>query len=291
MPRVTAAIPAYNAQQFVGEAIESVLAQTRPCDEVIVVDDGSTDDTAAVVRSYEGVRYVHQQNGGDAAARNRLAVEARGDLIAFLDADDVWLPRKIERQLECFEEQPRLGMVYTAVDVVDMDLDHRHTIWSAPGDVALRNTLVLEKPYMTGVGSSGMVPVGVARANPFDTRLKASADWAFACHIALRHPVTGVHEPLVLYRQHADSQVHLNLQAVEHDARLVFDELFGDPDLDPTLRRLARRARANLHLSLSASYFARGARRPFVRHLAQATVHRPDRVALAFWQRYAGTPQ
>lgn len=290
MTSITAAIPAYNAERYLGQAIESVLAQTHPCAEIIVVDDGSSDGTAEVAAAFPGVRYIYQANQGDAGARNRAITEATGDLIAFLDADDVWKPEKLRLQAEMFRSKPSLGMVYTGVEVVDEDLNSLESLVPARGDVALRNTLIVEKPYMTGVGSSGLIRTSIARSIRFDTRLRASADWAFACYAALSHEVDAVQEPLILYRQHAVSQVHRNLDAVERDMTLVWSEIFDHPDLGPELKRLRRRALANLSLSLAASYFKEGDRANFLRYLGRALRLRPDRVTAALWRRYMVPP-
>ena len=282
------AIPAFNSELYLGDALQSVADQTFPFSECVVVDDGSEDATRDVAIAFPFVRYVRQANGGDANARNRAIREASGDFIAFLDADDVWLPEKLERQMKMFADDPALGMVYTGVRVVDSRLIGKDILLPAPADVALRNTLLVEKPYMTGVGSSGVVRTQVAREVGFDERLKASADWAFACWVALRYPVAPVDEPLVLYRQHKSSQVHLNLPAVEADMTLVWREIFRDPSLDPSLLACRRRARANLWLSLAASYHKKADRRGFLKYLGKAMLTRPDRVVAAFWRRYMG---
>jgi teichuronic acid biosynthesis glycosyltransferase TuaG len=100
---VSIIMPAYNASRHIAESVQSVLAQTYPHWELLVVDDGSTDDTAEVVHRFVAsdarVRYFSRPNGGQAAARNTGLREARGDLVAFLDADDLWLPEKLESQL------------------------------------------------------------------------------------------------------------------------------------------------------------------------------------------------
>src|SRR5712664_3388839 len=98
---VSVIIPTYNCARFVVEAIESVLAQTVVPTEIVVVDDGSVDDTQERLRSYHGrIRYFRQGNGGVSAARYRGMREAQQEFIAFLDADDVWHPRKLELQLD-----------------------------------------------------------------------------------------------------------------------------------------------------------------------------------------------
>ena len=108
---VSVIIPAYNVGRIVGRAIESALAQTAPPLEIIVVDDGSSDDTGAVAEQYGAkVRVLRQANAGPAAARNRGARAAAGDWLAFLDSDDAWLPTKLERQL-AYVGSPRIGLV------------------------------------------------------------------------------------------------------------------------------------------------------------------------------------
>ena len=286
--KVSVVIPAYNAERYLADALESVAAQTRQPEECLVVDDGSTDATATVARSFPFVRYLQKANGGDASARNRGVEEAVGDVVAFLDSDDVWRPGKLEKQMALFETNPSLGMVYCGVEVVDDRLNHLETLRPAPAAVAFRNTLLVEKPYMTGVGSTGVVRTEIASRTRFDERLRASADWAFACRVAFRHEVAPVEEPLALYRQHAASQVHLNLQAVESDMKLTWQEIFSDPLLDHSIKNGRRRALANLHLSLAASHFKRGDRIRFLSQLLRASVTRPDRVVSAFWRRYMG---
>src|ERR1051326_9104660 len=96
-PSITAIIAVYNGAELIQRSIDSVLAQTRPADELIVVDDGSTDRTGEIVQSYGSrVRYIRQNNSGVSTARNRAAKEAKSEWIAFLDHDDEWLPQKLE---------------------------------------------------------------------------------------------------------------------------------------------------------------------------------------------------
>jgi glycosyltransferase involved in cell wall biosynthesis len=115
MDRITVIIPAYNRENYLGAAIESVLAQTRPPDEIIVVDDGSTDRTAEIAGSFAQVRCLSQTNQGLSATRNAGIRAAQGELLAFLDSDDLWLPRKLEFQWEVLQAQPSVSLVFCHV--------------------------------------------------------------------------------------------------------------------------------------------------------------------------------
>jgi glycosyltransferase involved in cell wall biosynthesis len=110
--RISVIIPAYNAVAYIERAIQSVLAQTRPAEEIIIINDGSTDNTAKVLQRYEGqIRIIHQSNAGVSAARNAGIRAATGDWIAFLDADDEWLPEKLQLQSELLIRHPTLCWV------------------------------------------------------------------------------------------------------------------------------------------------------------------------------------
>jgi glycosyltransferase involved in cell wall biosynthesis len=120
-PGVSCIIPVYNAETYLAQAIESALAQSHPPDEIIVVDDGSTDSSAGIARRYAGsVTCVHQSNAGPASARNRGLDLASGNLIAFLDADDWWHPQALERHLAHFaiDQDSRLQVSLARVEHV-----------------------------------------------------------------------------------------------------------------------------------------------------------------------------
>jgi glycosyltransferase involved in cell wall biosynthesis len=119
-PLISCIVPVFNGERYLGETLESILAQTHRPIEIIVVHDGSTDGTARVTAGYdERVRYLKQDNAGPAAARNLGLDAARGDFVAFLDADDLWHAEKLERQMACFETRPEL----------DYCLAHAQNFW------------------------------------------------------------------------------------------------------------------------------------------------------------------
>ena len=117
---VSVVIPTYNRAHLIGETIESVLAQTYQPVEIIVVDDGSRDNTREVVERYgAAVRYIHQSNAGVSAARNAGFVAARGEFVALLDSDDLWLPWKLEAQVSVLRRYPEVGMVWTDMTAIN----------------------------------------------------------------------------------------------------------------------------------------------------------------------------
>lgn len=123
---VSAIIPAYNCGRFVAEAVQSVLDQDYPAKEVIVINDGSADDTLSVLRGFgSAIHLIDQKNGGPPAARNAGLQAVRGDYIAFLDADDVWLPGKLAAQVAYLEANPDVGTVFMAWQVWRPDADGR----------------------------------------------------------------------------------------------------------------------------------------------------------------------
>ncbi|MBI3154315.1 MAG: glycosyltransferase family 2 protein [Burkholderiales bacterium] len=131
-PTVSVVVPAYNVAWCVRKAVDSVLAQDWRDFELVVVDDGSTDDTAEVLASYgDAVRVLRQRNGGMSSARNAGIRAARGELIAFLDADDWWLPAKLSRQVALMQGRPGLGFCSCAARVVDMD-GAQLNLWRCP---------------------------------------------------------------------------------------------------------------------------------------------------------------
>jgi GT2 family glycosyltransferase len=119
LPRISVVIPAYNAATTIGQAIDSILAQTYPAHEVIVVDDGSADVTGDAVAAYGNrVIYLRQENAGPSAARNRGVQQARGEWIAFLDADDWYLPHRLLTHAEMIRDQPALDFLVGSFDYV-----------------------------------------------------------------------------------------------------------------------------------------------------------------------------
>lgn len=122
---VSVIIPSYNASLFIRQTIESVLAQSMPDIEIVIVDDGSIDDTIKIIQGLAAkdsrIRYIIQEHGGVSNARNKGIMESRGEYIAFLDHDDLWLPQKLEKQLALFARDSQLGLVFSKEAIIDQN--------------------------------------------------------------------------------------------------------------------------------------------------------------------------
>lgn len=153
---VSVIIPVYNSEEYLAQAIESVLAQTYRPTELIVVDDGSDDQSSAIARSYREVSYLCQDNQGPPTARNRGLAAARGKFISFIDHDDVWLPGKLELQIGVLLGHPHVGFTICRVENF---LDTRFSLPPAARTIALMkeqislNTLVVRRGVFDRVGS------------------------------------------------------------------------------------------------------------------------------------------
>ena len=193
-PLVSLVIPAFNGREMIGRTIESVLAQTWPAVEVIVVDDGSTDGTAeAVARFGDRVRYYRQENSGTAAARNLGLRHAKGEYFAVLDQDDLWVPHKLERQMPRFLEDPKIGVVYAGIEFFHMhsgEVTANYYPSDEPDvhDVLGHMTLALQTMVFR---RSALDKIG-----PFDVSLGGTDDWDISIRIAAEFRIVGIDEIL-----------------------------------------------------------------------------------------------
>ena len=207
MPAVSVIIPTYNRCDLVREAIASVVAQTYRDFEVIVVDDGSDDDTAEVVQEFAGVWYVYQPNRGVAAARNHGVALSTGKLLAFLDSDDLWRPRKLETQVAFWTAHPQACICQTE------EVWLRHGVRVNPhnkhrkpaGDIFARSLArCLVSPSAVMLRRELFERVG-----GFDENLPACEDYDLWLRIAATVPVHLIETPLVVKRGgHADQLSH-----------------------------------------------------------------------------------
>jgi len=264
MPLVSAAIITHNRAQYLDDAIASVLSQSCRDLELIVVDDGSTDETPAVVAPYlDRIRYVRQDHAGKAAARNHAVALARGAFFAFCDSDDVWYPDRIARQLAAFRRNPHVGMVHGHVSVIDehgrhipdrtasvrkvFGDAHRHGASYASYALDCRcfsSTILVRRNVFDVVG-------------PYDAEL-AIEDYDFYLRLLLDFDVLFLDEaPLAKYRVHDAKTGALELGAGQIQTA---EKHLAFLDAHPYVVD-ARQARRNFHVMIARSARVLGDRR------------------------------
>lgn len=201
MPAVSVIIPTYQRAHLVSEAIDSVLAQTYTNYEIIVVDDGSSDNTRQVLSAYgELIRTIHQPNQGLPAARNSGICRARGQFIAFLDDDDLWLPHKLEKQVPLLDSQPDAGLIFSDVQFMD-----EHGISKKTYHQRFRPFLVIE-PRTLFISNFIPVPSVIIRrqcletVGLFDESLQAAEDYDMWLRILENWRAILIKERLAVYR-------------------------------------------------------------------------------------------
>lgn len=204
MPRVSVIIPARNAERYIAEAVESALHQTAPPAEIVVVDDGSRDRTGEIARSYGlPVVVISERVNGSGPARNLAAARSTGEWLAFLDADDVWLPEKLSRQLA--KAGPDTMLVCTdRFNIGHLDgLPEVHGMLQPQREGDLFVPLLLDGNFITTssvlIRREAFVEAG---GFPTDADLIVAQDWDLWMRVAARHEVAACAEPLVKYRLH-----------------------------------------------------------------------------------------
>lgn len=252
MTSISTIITAYNSEHFLGDAIDSALAQTHRAHEIIVVDDGSTDGTAKLVEGYRNsVRLIYQQNAGPAAARNHGVRAASGTWVAFLDSDDLWMPDKLQWQL-ARADATGVGFVYTNREnfgeCAHVSRYQSDTVTLLEGDIyeqlLVRNFITL---------SSVMIRRDLfLQSGGFNENLslKAVEDWELWLRIAARHHVALCSEPLVQYR--------FNPNGISRNVSLMQKNIFNVLDIAVRSDRGRAVSRATLRRAVASAWAVLG---------------------------------
>lgn len=215
MIKVSVSIPAYNYANYLPEAIDSILAQTLKDWELVVVDDGSTDNTKEVVYRYikkygDKIRYVYQENRGLAGARNTGILNTLGEYIAFLDADDIWMPTKLERESHFLDTHHEVGAVYSDWEFFGSKKEG-HTIGSV--EYPFTRGWVLKKFFIKCPVSYSSIMIRricFDKVGLFDETLKQCEDVDISLRIARYFQIDFIKEPLSGYRYH-EKNMHLEI--------------------------------------------------------------------------------
>jgi glycosyltransferase involved in cell wall biosynthesis len=279
---VSVIMPAYNSASYIAEAIESVLVQRFPGVEVIVVDDGSVDETLAIAARYGmPVRCFQQRNQGAARARNFAVSQSQAEWLAFLDADDIWVPEKLTRQMAAMGNH-----VWSHTDNTLFGPDYHDTRLSS--QLARKyDGWILEKLLVSNtIGTSSVIMKREVfnELGGFDCRLKALEDWELWLKVAARYPIAYVDQPLDHYRVHPASTTQDYRKTMHYHLALI-ERVFAPGGVGCTMPELKPAALAssygvNSYIAEAGSDFTFA-----VRCALRALVHEPRNIAR--WRRLA----
>ena len=269
-PTISVVIPAFNAEAYVAETLESVLAQTYRDFEIILVDDGSTDQTAAVVQSFGGsIRYIRTDNRGPSHARNTGIRAAKGQYIAFLDADDLWVPEKLALQVDFLQNRPHIGLVFGDMLTFNQDGVDLRSYFASIKDSAIREKLSTESDCISEVTDvlfqCNIIPTGTVvvrkdcleRSKLFDETISSVEDLDLWIRISFFCGIGCIPRVLKKKREHDSNISRDNRKALEA-AIYIFEKYPREwQSLDRRYRHHCTRRLGKENRSLGYYFFER----------------------------------
>jgi glycosyltransferase involved in cell wall biosynthesis len=274
-PLVSVLLPAYNEGPLLREAIESALGQTYSRLEVIVVNDGST--TAATrdtARSFgDRITYLEQSQTGVAGARQTALEASSGELVAFLDQDDVWLPEKVETQVRALSAHPRAVLAHASCYLIDTAGAYTGRTYLTEGEWSPLPGLLVRLPAtLTCIVRRD----AAVAAGGFDRSLAGADDWDLWLRMALRGGTFyGTAAPLASHRRHG-ANTSLNIELMTRSLLGTLDKLFARDDLPESVLAARSWAYAAWHAHAAAMYYAYGTQEEAADHVMGAVVNRPE---------------
>lgn len=263
MPKISVVIPSYNRANLIAETIQSVLDQTFQDFEIIVVDDGSSDNTREVISRFPA-RYFYQKNRGLPAARNTGIRLSLGEYIAFLDSDDLLLEHALERGIEALERYPEAGFSYGQAYL----MDERKQIFGLIKSSFLQHSSIVDgREIIREMLTTYTIPINTTMARRrcldtiggFDESMKITEDRAFHVSMAKRYPVVYIAEPLIKYRVHSGSMSAApRLNEMERYNRIVLESIFNDEELGPLFEGQRGNAYFELYYRLAGHAYSCG---------------------------------
>ncbi|MHB1139538.1 MAG: glycosyltransferase family 2 protein [Microthrixaceae bacterium] len=280
--RVSVVIPCYNSQRFLGRTLDSVLAQDLPPEldgqvEVVLVDDGGTDDLTrwAAARSDPRIRVVRQDNAGVSAARNLGIAQSRGELIAFCDSDDLWLPTTAADLVACIDRDPRIGLAYGWYDVIDAEDQPTGRVERCDWEGEVWERFVTRNPVAASgvmVRRAALDDVGVFAVNRDRFRIDVE-DWELWIRIAARWRVGVVPRVVAHHRRHDDNSSS-DVESLDAAYRNLLDVVFADVSPERAALRPVAAAHTDMVLAWQSLNDRQDARRA-AQYLRRAVANDP----------------
>lgn len=249
MPKVSVIIPAYNAMSYLPETIESVLQQTFTDLEILIVNDGSSDNIVEWASSLTDprIKLISQTNQGVSAARNTALSKAKGEYIAFLDADDLWQQTKLEKQVQFLDNHPTVGLVATWMILTDEDNNPLSEVKIDFKQGNIRKEII--EISLIPCGSIPMVRhVCFDKVGLFDSTLRFGEDWEMWTRIAANYDFGLIKELLVYYRQHSKNSSK-NSQEILPDFDRLIEKMFSSASAELLPIKAKTYGRMNLYIA------------------------------------------
>jgi glycosyltransferase involved in cell wall biosynthesis len=295
MPTVDVIIPTYNSARYLPTSIESVMAQTFDDWKILLVDDGSTDDTAEVIAPYverlgSKLQYIRQKNGGVSAARNTGLRHVTAEFVALLDADDVWLPCRLAESLKCFDDRPEVGMSYGLISWIDQDGKVINTFGGNPEHAEGRIARYIYTRQVQMPTSTMMFRKACAdKVGGFDESLLATEDRDLWLRMAFHYEVAVASKVISLYRTSPDSLTSSSDRMLKAQTRFI-EKHYGSPGCGFLARRFAL---SQIYRQRAEAFGLRGEVREAVGSSLRAVALYPAnssnvRTAVSLLLRYAG---
>ena len=257
MSKISVIIPTYNRAKYISEAIDSVLRQTFKDCEIIIVDDGSGDTTKDILKRYNGkIRYYYQDNLGVSAARNKGIKESKGEYIAFVDSDDLWLPNKLDKYILQFEQDSSCALITGNMFIIDQDGNRVEGVKpsNSPG-VSFKGLI----KYGSGLCSTFMFKKSVFDSvGLFNESLSCLEDLEICIRVARNYKIKHLDEPLALYRCHSNNTFLNKIKA--YSSQVYFWQYVlsnYSKELDADCKTIVKKKIAENYYLLGTSYFVR----------------------------------
>jgi glycosyltransferase involved in cell wall biosynthesis len=238
IPRVSVVIPVFNGERHIRESLDSLIAQTFADFEIVVVDDGSTDNSVAIVNSYGDPRIRltrHDRNLGVPATRNEGVAVALGEYVAFLDCDDVALPHRLAKQVACLDADPDLAMVGSWVEIIDNDSRSTGDVWKYAATSEIIKPLLL---FQNTFAQSTVMMRKSVLPDPLYGEFPQAEDYDLWIRIASSHKVMNIQEVLAKYRFHAGSLSRDRSDEMEACVKCIHTSQLEELGVTPTLEQL-----------------------------------------------------
>jgi len=259
---VSVIIPTYNSEKYIISAINSVLAQTYQNFEIIIVDDGSNDNTGSIIENIKDhrIKYLYQENSGPASARNNGLKNANGEFIAFLDADDLWKSEKLQIQIDAFNNNKNICLIYNALSVqTELSKEYeikrfhnydkfnliKNLLINPLGSVPYPSTVMIKKSYIDETGY-------------FDTDLFTGEDWDLWLRLAFKADFYYIDQILTeRFKPKTSITSSINLERAEYCHVKVLNTFFNNQFMDKSYKSLKSEAFSSMYFKLASSYLYR----------------------------------